>query len=244
MGGIMTNRELLMQGAAQLGLDMSEKTADRFETYARLLVEWNKKINLTAITEGKDIVTKHFLDSLTLPACCGLDMENASMIDVGTGAGFPGLAVKLQCPSVRLTLLDSLAKRLKFLEAVAADVGAQDVAFCHARAEDGGQDRKLREQFDIATARAVANLSVLAEYCLPFVKVGGVFAALKGPMAEEELQSAAGAIETLGGKLRTVQDVTIPFAQLSHKIVLIDKVRPTPKQYPRKAGTPAKKPLA
>ncbi len=232
-----------MQGAAQLGLDMSEKTADRFETYARLLVEWNEKINLTAITEGKDIVTKHFLDSLTLPVCCGLDMENAGMIDVGTGAGFPGLAVKLLCPSLHLTLLDSLAKRLKFLEAVAAEVDAQDVAFCHARAEDGGRDKKLREQFDIATARAVANLSVLAEYCLPFVKVGGVFAALKGPMAEEELQSAAGAIETLGGKLRTVQDVTIPFAQLSHKIVLIDKVRPTPKQYPRKAGTPAKKPL-
>lgn len=239
----MTNRELLLQGAAELGLDMQEETAERFETYARLLVEWNEKMNLTAITEDREIVTKHFLDSLTLLSC-GLNMDNARMIDVGTGAGFPGLAVKLQCPSLRLTLLDSLAKRLKFLEAAAAEVGAKDVVFCHARAEDGGQDKTLREQFDIATARAVANLSVLAEYCLPFVKVGGVFAALKGPMAEEELQSAAGAVEKLGGKLREVRDVTIPFAQLSHKIVLIDKVRPTPKQYPRKAGTPAKKPLA
>lgn len=239
----MTNRELLLQGAAELGLDMQEKTAERFETYARLLVEWNEKMNLTAITEDREIVTKHFLDSLTLLSC-GLNMNNACMIDVGTGAGFPGLAVKLQCPSLHLTLLDSLAKRLKFLEAAAAEVGAKDVVFCHARAEDGGQDKTLREQFDIATARAVANLSVLAEYCLPFVKVGGVFAALKGPMAEEELQSAAGAVEKLGGKLREVRDVTIPFAQLSHKIVLIDKVRPTPKQYPRKAGTPAKKPLA
>ena len=238
----MTNRALLLQGAEQLGLVMQDKTADQFEIYARLLVEWNENINLTAIMEGREIVTKHFLDSLTL-LDCGLNLDGARMIDVGTGAGFPGLAVKLQCPTVRLTLLDSLAKRLKFLEAVAAETGTEDVVFCHARAEDGGRDKTLREQFDVATARAVANLSVLAEYCLPFVKVGGVFAALKGPMAEEELNLAAGAIETLGGKLREVRDVTIPFAQLSHKIVLIDKVRPTPKQYPRKAGTPAKKPL-
>lgn len=231
-----------MQGAARLGTEMREETADRFETYAHLLTEWNEKINLTAITDGRDIVIKHFLDSLTLVSC-GVLRDGVRLIDVGTGAGFPGLAVKLQCPTVRLTLLDSLAKRLKFLETVAEAVGAEDVRFCHARAEDGGRDKTLREQFDVATARAVANLSVLAEYCLPFVKVGGTFAALKGPMAEEELCDAEDAIAKLGGKVREVRDVAIPFSDLSHKIVLIDKICHTPSAYPRKAGTPAKKPL-
>lgn len=238
----MTERDMLIQGAKQFGLTLQEQTAKHFETYARLLVEWNQKMNLTAITDYSDIVTKHFLDSLAL-AECGLPLENASLIDVGTDAGFPGLALKLQIPSLRLTLLDSLAKRLHFLKLVAAQLDIDDVAFCHMRAEDGGHNRTLREQFDIATARAVARLSVLAEYCLPFVKVGGVLAALKGPMAQEELETAEHAIAILGGRVREVRNVEIPFAALSHKIVLIDKVRPTPKQYPRKAGTPAKIPL-
>ncbi len=238
----MTERDMLIQGAKQFGLSMQERTAQQFETYAQLLVEWNQKINLTAITEYQDIVTKHFLDSLAL-AGCGLALEGANMIDVGTGAGFPGLALKLQFPTLRLTLLDSLAKRLHFLQTAVSEMGVDGVEFCHARAEDGGRDRALREQFDIATARAVARLSVLAEYCLPFIKVGGVLAALKGPMAQEELEAAGHAIAVLGGRLREVRSVEIPFAALSHKIVLIDKVHPTPKQYPRKAGTPAKSPL-
>ena len=239
----MEHRALLRDCCEQMGISLQEAQAEQFMTYLSLLLEWNEKMNLTAITEPRDVVLKHFADCLSLvPWVEG--KQGMRVIDVGTGAGFPGIPVKIACPAIKLTLLDSLQKRIGFLQEVGRELGLEGVEYVHSRAEDGGQNPLYREKFDLCVSRAVAHLSVLAEYCLPFVKVGGKLAALKGPDAAAEAEQAAGALKKLGGSLAEIRDVAIPHTDLSHKLVFIEKIAPTPKKYPRNAGKIKKEPLA
>ena len=233
-------KKLLFDGALKLNIDLGETKISQFMTYMEMLIEKNKLLNLTAITEPKEIITKHFLDSLTAEKFIP---QGANVIDVGCGAGFPGLPLKIARDDISLTLLDSLAKRLAFIEGVLNKAGVQNAKCVHARAEDGARDKAYREKYDVALSRAVANMAVLCEYCLPYVKVGGLFLALKGPAAQEEIENAINAIKTLGGEVVEISETAVPFTDLLHKIVVIKKVRPCPKQYPRKAGTPSKKPI-
>jgi len=238
----MEHKALLRDCCAQMGVALTEKQLEQFMAYLSLLLEWNEKMNLTAITEEREVVLKHFADCLSLiPAVEWKD--GLRVIDVGTGAGFPGVPIKIAHPEIELTLLDSLQKRIGFLQEVGSQLGLAGVEYVHSRAEDGGQNAAYREQFDLCVSRAVANLAVLAEYCLPLIRVGGRLAALKGPDAAAEADAAAGALEKLGGRLLEIQDVTIPYTDLSHKIVLIEKIAPTPKKYPRNAGKIRKSPL-
>ena len=238
----MEHKVLLQESCEKMGVSLTEEMASQFMTYLSLLLEWNEKMNLTAITDKKDVVQKHFVDCLSiLPHLSWTGQEK--IIDVGTGAGFPGIPVKIACPEVEMTLLDSLQKRIGFLEEVGNQLGLSGVNYVHSRAEDGGQNPDYREQFDLCVSRAVANLAVLAEFCLPFVKVGGRLAALKGPDALREIDEAQGALKKLGGKVAEVIDVEIPFTDLQHKLVIIEKTAPTPKAYPRKAGKINKNPL-
>lgn len=238
----MVAPDLLINAAASVGVSLSPETAEKFDTYAARLVEWNEKINLTALTSPHDILWKHFADSLS--AAPYLPQTAFSLIDVGTGAGFPGVPLALLRGDLRLTLLDSLQKRLTFLDELCKELELP-VTLVHARAEDGGQDPALREQFDVATARAVANLPVLCEYCLPFVKVGGRFLGMKGPAAEEELLAAKSAVKKLGGNVADVKTLTLdtngePF---DRSLIFIDKIDHTPKAYPRPAAKIKKSPL-
>ncbi|MCT4618124.1 MAG: 16S rRNA (guanine(527)-N(7))-methyltransferase RsmG [Marinisporobacter sp.] len=238
----MNSIEILQKGSEELGLTLNEDQMDQFLKYKDLLIEWNEKINLTAITDEKEVMIKHFLDSLccmTLPFI----KENDKVIDVGTGAGFPGIPINIYYPNVELTLLDSLNKRIKFLQEVCENVGLKSVDFQHGRAEDFGQNKNFREKYDVAVARAVAPLNVLCEYCLPFVKVGGYFVCQKGPNIDEEMKTSKKAIEVLGGRFVEKKDIKLPFSDITHNIVVIEKIKKTPTKYPRKAGTPTKKPL-
>ncbi len=202
---------------------------EKFDLYTKLLLEWNEKINLTAITEPSEIATKHYRDSLT---CIGSIPDRASVVDVGTGAGFPGIPIKIARPDVSLTLMDALNKRVTFLKEVCAQLGL-DADCVHIRAEDAGRDKVYREAFDVAVSRAVARLCVLAEYCLPLVKVGGRMLAMKGKSIDGELSEAAGLIQKLGGRIAEVQLHPIEGTDIVHSIVVIEKVSPTPPQYPR-----------
>lgn len=231
-------KEILESGFGKLGIDINDEKITLLEKYAEMLTEWNEKMNLTAICDKEGIATKHFLDSGTALLT---DKVKGRVIDVGCGAGFPGLVLKILKDDIDLVLLDSLNKRLNFLNAVIDETGLGGVETVHARAEDGA--RRMREQFDTAVSRAVANMTVLAELCLPFVKVGGYFLALKGPLADEELSHAKKAIEILGGKVEGIVEAEIPFTDLNHKIIVVKKVRHTPMQYPRKAGIPSKTPI-
>lgn len=221
-------------------LPCSAALGEKLDRYAELLVEWNEKMNLTAITKPEEIVVKHFADSLLLLKAAEIP-QNGKIIDVGTGAGFPSVPVSLARSDLKLTLLDSLQKRITFLEALCAELSLS--AECvHARAEDAGRQPKFRERYDVATARAVANLRELAEYCLPFVKVGGVFAALKGYEIEEELEGARYAIAQLGGEVIDVKKFRLA-EDASRAIVIIKKVRPVPSKYPRISAKIKKSPL-
>lgn len=233
-------RELLCEGARELGLVLEEETLSSFEAYAALLTEWNEKMNLTAITDPREIAVKHFLDSLTLLSAAALP-HGARVIDVGTGAGFPGVPLKLVRPDLKLTLLDSLQKRLTFLKALSQALPFE-AELLHARAEEGGREKNLREKFDLACARAVAPLYLLAEYCLPYVKRGGIFAALKGPQAEEELKQAQKAISLLGGRAEKTVSFTLPDGG-RRSVLLIRKEKETPVLYPRHGGKIKKSPL-
>lgn len=233
-------KELLKNGALKLNITLDDTALDKFITYMDMLIETNKSLNLTAITEPEEVITKHFLDSLT---ACSFIPQGASVIDVGCGAGFPGLPVKMARDDISLTLLDSLNKRLAFIDSVIKETGISGARCVHARAEDGARDKSHREKYDVALSRAVANMAVLCEYCLPYVKVGGLFLALKGPAAPEELKNADKAIKTLGGEIVEIAETAVPFTDLLHKIVIVKKIRPCPKEYPRKAGTPSKKPI-
>lgn len=234
--------ELLKEGLIQMGINSPEEVLSQFEKYADFLVQYNEKVNLTAITDKKDIAIKHFLDSVT-PVSLGLIKEGATLIDVGCGAGFPSVPIKLVSSNIKLTLLDSLDKRLTFLRELTKLLNVENVSFVHARAEEGGKQPDLRENFDMAVSRAVANLRVLCEYCLPYVRIGGRFLALKGPTAKDEVLEAKKAIDVLGGRLIDIAEVKVPFSDLNHTIVIIEKVRQTPMQYPRNAGKPSKNPI-
>ena len=242
----MIDRDLLARCTAPFGVEITPALCDRLDIYGRLLVEWNEKMNLTAITDPVGVTVKHFADSLA--AAPLLPAGDFSLIDVGTGAGFPGVPLALLREDCRLTLLDSLNKRLVFLETLCKELGLP-VTLVHARAEEGGQKPHLREQFDVATARAVAALPTLCEYCLPFVKVGGRFVALKGPDADREQEAARKAVDLLGGKVRTVSALTLPaqpeegVEPMERRLLHIDKVRHTPPAYPRPSAKIAKRPL-
>ncbi len=234
--------EKLRAAATEYGILLSEEQLAQFDCYYRLLLEWNEKMNLTAITEAGEVAVKHMVDSLTAYDE-KLFFEGASLLDVGTGAGFPGIPLKIFCPKLKLTLMDSLNKRVKFLQAVTEELGLKEVSCVHARAEEGARNKAYREGFDIVTSRAVARLPVLAEYCLPFVKKKGVFLALKGMQFAEEAEEAKKAIRILGGELEEIRSVKLPGLDDVRAVICIRKTGKTPKEYPRKAGTPAKKPI-
>lgn len=234
----MINKELLKEYSESLDVFLDEKALESFDKYASLLVETNKVMNLTAITEPDEIVIKHFIDSLEILKYVNIS-EGASIIDIGTGAGFPGVPLLIAKNDIRLTLLDSLSKRLNFLSSVLEECNLS-AELVHARAEDGGRDGNLRETFDFATARAVAPLNVLAEYCLPFVKVGGYFAALKG--SGEETESAKNAASLLGGEITDTVSYKLPNSD-PRSIVIIKKISQTPTAYPRKPKKIAASPL-
>lgn len=236
----MIDTNYLSRIAGERGFALGEDTLAGFDRYAELLVEWNERINLTAITAPEEICVKHFLDSILLLSKTELP-QGAALIDVGTGAGFPAVPCALVRPDLRVTLLDSLQKRIGFLQELTAALGVS--ADCvHARAEDGGKDARCRERYDCATARAVAHLRELSEYCLPFVKVGGVFAALKGGDIEQELAEAKPAIRLLGGQVEAVESYTLPDGS-GRSLVKIRKISQTPTKYPRNAAKMKKQPL-
>lgn len=220
---------------------VSEKKANDFFGYYELLTQWNEKINLTAITEEEQVAVLHFLDCIK--GTEDIIKDGMSVIDVGTGAGFPGLPVKINNPSVHMTLVDSLSKRVGFLGEVIRELGIEDVVTIHSRAEELGKDTKHREKYDVCVSRAVANLTTLCELCLPFVKVGGLFVSLKGPKAHEEVRDAKKAISLLGGRLKEIREYDLPGGDINHNVVIIEKISQTPTKYPRKAPKPSKEPL-
>lgn len=236
-------KELIISGLEELGLAPSvpNSAPEQLERYGLALIEKNKVMNLTGITDPHDVATLHMLDCAPLLDCARL--EGKTLIDVGTGAGFPGMVLKVLVPTLNVTLFDSLQKRLAWLAEVAADLSLSGVTTVHGRAEEAGMDRAFREQFDFATARAVADLRLLCEMCLPFVKVGGRFLAMKSVDCDGELDSAHTAIEKLGGKLSGVYDYNIPHTEVSHRVVVIEKVTPTPSGYPRRWAKMQKAPL-
>jgi len=227
----------------QFGLELSDKQIEQFSKYYDILVEWNKVMNLTAITEKEDVIIKHFADSLLLSKYKDLH-ENIDVIDVGTGAGFPGIPLKIAFPELNITLMDSLNKRLKFLDEVIDELGLQDIHTVHSRAEDGGRNNDLREHFDVSVSRAVANLATLVEYNLPFVKVGGYFVAYKSGDIDEELVNAKKAVSVLGGTIEEVKKFQLPGTDIDRSLVYIKKIKPTSGKFPRKAGLPSKEPVA
>ena len=234
--------EALTKAAADYGLKISPDQYVAFATYFKLLLEWNEKINLTAITLPEEVAVKHMIDSLTC-----LDntffTENCSVIDVGTGAGFPGLPLKIFRPDIRLTLLDFLNKRLNFLQEVVEQLALKEVNLIHSRAEDAGRAKHLRDKHHIAVSRAVARLNVLSEYCLPLVEVGGCFIAMKGAKFSEEVSEAKQAVKVLGGEIAEVREMKLPGIDDVRAVIYINKIKPTPDQYPRRSGLPEKKPL-
>lgn len=225
-----------------LSLQLTEQQISQFTRYYEMLTEWNGFMNLTGITEYDEVMKKHFIDSLSLVKIFDTSVS-CSVIDVGTGAGFPGLALKIAFPQMEVTLLDSLNKRIQFLNAVIEDLGLKGVTTLHGRAEDYARPGQLREQFDLCVSRAVANLSSLAEYGLPFVKVGGCFISYKSEKLSEELAASKNAIFVLGGKLEKSEEFMLPNSDISRSLVCIRKIQSTPKKYPRKAGTPTKEPI-
>ena len=226
----------------KLNITLSDKQIEQFMKYYELLVEWNSFMNLTAITEFDEVCKKHFVDSVSLIKAMDLSKE-LSVIDIGTGAGFPGIPLKIVFPNLKITLLDSLNKRIKFLDTVIEELALANINTLHGRAEDFAKPGKLRETYDLCVSRAVANLSTLSEYCLPYVKVGGFFISYKSEKIDEESEAAKKAISILGGKVKDQVAFTLPDSDIYRNLYMIEKVKETNKKYPRKAGLPSKEPL-
>lgn len=233
--------ERLREYCREIGIEIDDRAVCDFRKYMQLVLEWNERINLTSITNEEEFIVKHFFDSLTLLKALNIK-KSAKIIDVGTGAGFPGIPLKIVRPDIELTLLDSLNKRLVFLdEVVLPEIGAK-ATIIHGRAEEISKQPEHREMYDFTVSRAVANLSALSEYCLPFVKVGGVFCSMKGPNCSDEVKQAENAVSILGGKVGFVENLTLP-DESRRSIVVIDKVRNTPAKYPRRGVKISKNPL-
>ena len=237
------NPEEFKAALAQKGIDLTDLQMQQFEDYYQLLVSWNEKINLTAITDRDEVYLKHFYDSLTLAFALKTDFTGKKLVDVGSGAGFPSIPLKIAFPQLEVSIVDSLNKRIKFIDTVTEELGLAGVFAYHDRAEDFGQNKAFRGQFDLATARAVARLSVLSEYCLPLVKKGGLFVAMKAAKADEEIAAAKKAIATLGGKFSQDLSLELPDQAGERHLLVIEKRKETPNKYPRKAGLPNKKPI-
>lgn len=233
---------VLTKKVKDLSIVLNDKQIQQFEQYYNILVEWNKVMNLTAITEYEEVVEKHFLDSLTIVNAINVE-KIETLIDVGTGAGFPGIPLKIAFPHLKVTLLDSLNKRIKFLNEVIDLLELDDIKAIHGRAEDYAKQAEYREQYDICVSRAVANLATLSEYCLPYVKVDGLFVPYKSGEIDEELKSSEKAVSILGGKVEEVVKFQLPGTDIGRSFVKIHKIKETKKKYPRKAGMPTKEPL-
>lgn len=229
-------------GLSELNICLSDEQKSQFIKYYEMLVEKNKVMNLTAITEFDEVIEKHFLDSLALSTIMDLH-QSLYVLDLGTGAGFPGIPLKIAFPELNIVLMDSLQKRVKFLQEVIDELGLTDIQAIHGRAEETGRNKLYREQFDLCVSRAVANITTLSEYCLPFVKEGGRFISYKSSSIDEELEEGKKGIFLLGGKVSDLHKFQLPDSDLQRSFVVIDKVKKTPKAYPRKAGTPSKDPL-
>ena len=231
---------IMQQYGYKIQVQFTEEQLQKFYEYMNLLIEWNKKINLTAIIEPEDIVLKHFIDSLTILPFID---KNKKIIDIGTGAGFPGIPVSIMRNDVDMTLLDSLNKRINFLNEVIKILNLKNVNTIHSRIEDLAKNKKYRGTYDIATSRAVANLSTLSEYMIPMIKTRGISICMKGSDIEEEINKSKKAVDILGGKFKKIEKFTLPNSDQKRTIILIEKEKSTPLKYPRKAGTPSKEPL-
>ena len=238
----MNKEELLKSGAASVGVELNDKQIQQFIKYHEILVEWNSFMNLTGITEYEEVVQKHFVDSLVL--CKAIDVNQIeSLIDIGTGAGFPGIPLKIAYPHLKVTLLDSLQKRIKFLDEVIMQLGLTEVETIHGRAEDFAKPSMKRESYAVCVSRAVANLASLSEYCLPYVKVDGYFVPYKSGKIDEELSESKKAVFVLGGKIEDEVKFNLPDSDISRSLIKIKKVSGTPKKYPRKSGLATKEPI-
>lgn len=236
------NTESFQEDLKYMGISLTQEKICCFIQYYEMLTEWNQRMNLTAITDYDEVMKKHFVDSLSLVNVINED-RNISLIDVGTGAGFPGLALKIAFPEMKVTLLDSLSKRISFLNAVIEKLELEGVEAIHGRAEDFARPGKLRECYDLCVSRAVANLSTLTEYCMPFVRIGGLFIAYKAEKTSEEMAAAGKAIAVMGGKTEEIREFHLPYSDISRTFFVIRKEKPTPAKYPRKAGLPGKEPI-
>lgn len=236
------NLEKFLKGLEELQIELSDNQIQQFIRYYEMLVEKNKVMNLTAITEPEEVINKHFVDSLAINKI--VDLKNVkSVIDIGTGAGFPGIPLKIAFPWLEITLLDSLNKRIKFLDEVVDELRLEQIKCIHGRSEDIARQEEYREKYDLCVSRAVANLSTLSELCIPFVKKGGEFISYKAANSQEEIEQAGNAISKLGGRLAGVQELILPDTDMERIFVCIKKEKNTGKKYPRKAGTPGKEPL-
>ena len=234
--------QILEQKLGELGIKQDQNQLERFHKFYQLLIEWNKVMNLTGITEYEDVVEKHFVDSLSTIKAIDLSRIH-TVIDVGTGAGFPGIPLKIAFPHLRVVLLDSLNKRIKFLDEVISQLGLTEIRTIHGRAEEYARKEEYREQFDLCVSRAVSNLSTLSEYCLPYIQVGGMFVPYKSGEIDDEVEQSKKAVRILGGNIKEVMKFELPGTDIHRSFVLIHKEQHTQKKYPRKAGIPAKEPL-
>ncbi|WP_346705945.1 16S rRNA (guanine(527)-N(7))-methyltransferase RsmG [Merdimonas faecis] len=234
--------QILEQKLGELGIKQDQNQLERFHKFYQLLIEWNKVMNLTGITEYEDVVEKHFVDSLSIIKAIDLSGIH-TVIDVGTGAGFPGIPLKIAFPHLRVVLLDSLNKRIKFLDEVISQLGLTEIRTIHGRAEEYARKEEYREQFDLCVSRAVSNLSTLSEYCLPYIQVGGIFVSYKSGEIDDEVEQSKKAVRILGGNIKEVMKFELPGTDIHRSFVLIHKEQHTQKKYPRKAGIPAKEPL-
>lgn len=238
----MTNIDVFSQGLSKLDIELNSDGIEKFRLYKKLLKEWNEKINITAIKDDREVDIKHFLDSLTVFKT-GYIKDGQKIIDIGTGGGFPGIPIKIVKENCDVVLLDSLNKRIKFLNEVIDNLNLKKIHTIHGRAEDFGRDKEYREQFDVSVSRAVASLNTLAEYCLPFVKVGGLFIAMKGSDIKDEIVDAKKALEKLGGEIIEIVDIVLPFSDIIHTLLAIRKIKNTPTKFPRNPGKPKRNPL-